>query len=110
MKPLKGSIPRPCADCRTADAKACTRDMRALVERLGALPDSARPTLQSWGVVVLELTRQTRELDRCLKRRRMRQARQIRRHMTVLRTQLLTLEARLEDLAASMPREWGLPR
>lgn len=106
MRRLKGGLPRALKSHGGREGALYGSYLRALLDRVGELPASALPTLKQCGLVQVELDRHERELETALSRRRMRDARRLRRHMVVLRTQALTLERRIEELAASVPRSW----
>jgi hypothetical protein len=71
----------------------------ALLGRLGSLPADAFPTLREAGRLAVELEAMGRELETARARRRRRDVARLRRQMVPTRTQLITLERRLEELA-----------
>ena len=99
MRALQGGIPRGPFDGRSVEGRLYAGHVRALLDRLGPLPRGARPTLQAWGVLTVDLERQAANLQRAISRRRVREATRIRRQLTAMRTQLLALERRLEEVA-----------
>lgn len=78
--------------------------LTALQARLGPLPASARPWLREAGLCELEIQRVAGEHQRAVARRRLTEARRLRRTQTGLGRQLMRLEAKLEQLAATSPR------
>jgi hypothetical protein len=64
------------------------------------LPKSARPLLKAYGTCCVDLDALTIDLDTARARGRKREASRARRAMLPLRTQIQTLERRLEELAA----------
>jgi len=107
LRALKGATPRAFTDHRTADGYQYRRYCRAIVERLGKLPDSAQETLRAAGVLAVDLQAIQRDLEHARARKRHRDVARLRRQLTPMRTQLLTLERRLEELAASRPRSFA---
>ena len=97
-------FPRAFDDHRTAEGRHYGDYCRALLARLGPLPAAASATLREAGKLVVDLDAIGRELDRARKRRQRKDMARLRRQMTPMRTQLLTLERRLEELAADRPR------
>jgi hypothetical protein len=73
---------------------------RGMVERLGGhVPSCAKPLLREYGRIVVELERNSPELQRAMTRRHLTEARRLRREARVLRFMLLKLQAQLERLA-----------
>jgi hypothetical protein len=105
MKALRGGISRAFRDHRTPEARRYRGYCLDFIDRVGALPRSAWPSLKAAGVAVVELDRLTLDLDVARAGRRRRDQNRIRRQMVILRTQLVTLERRLEELAAARPAE-----
>jgi hypothetical protein len=68
------------------------------VQRLGPLPADASPSLREAGKLCVELEAMGRELEAARGRNRRRDVARLRRLMIPMRTQLLTLERRLEEL------------
>jgi hypothetical protein len=104
MRALKGGIPRAFRSHKSPDGAAYGRYVRAILAQLGELPGSARPTLREAGRAAVELERLGFEQEQARTQRRRRDERRIRRQQVILRTQLLTLEKRLEELAKARPR------
>jgi hypothetical protein len=100
---LAAGIPRVLGDHRTAEGKRYGRYCRSLLERLPGLPESALPTVQVAGWVVIEIDRLTERLNSAHRRSRQREANRLRRQLMVLRRQLIAAEERLEKLAADAP-------
>ena len=96
---LAGRIPRAFKSHKTPDGAAYGTYVRAKLERLGPLPDDARPLLREAGRLVIDLDRLRRDLEAAVARKHRSEARRIDRRLVPMRTQLLTLEARLEELA-----------
>jgi len=99
VRALAGGIPRGLKNHRTPEGFAFGTYVRAKLRRLGPLPADARPLLREAGRLMLDLERLREEQDQALKRRRLTVARRIDRRLVPLRTQFLTIEARLEELA-----------
>jgi hypothetical protein len=97
MKGLRGGIPRALRSHRTPEGAAYGTYCRAKLDRLGPLPKDAMPTLREAGLVILELSRIHRESEAPRLRRRDRA--RLRRQAVILRSQLVQLEKRLEELA-----------
>jgi hypothetical protein len=106
VRALAGGIPRALRSHRSAEGALYGAYTRAILARLGELPHDAKPTLKAAGMVVLELERLGADLERARTRQRRRDQNRIRRQMVILRTQLLTLEKRLEEIAERQPRDW----
>jgi hypothetical protein len=73
--------------------------LRAKLARLGPLPPDARPLLREAGLLVLDLRRLRLELESAVAHKRPTVARRIDRRLVPMRTQLLAIEERLEELA-----------
>jgi hypothetical protein len=99
MSRLVGGIPRAYRDHRRKESAAYSEYVRALLDRLGPLPKSARPLLKEAGLITVDLERLRADQGRALNRNRSGEARRIDRRLLPLRTQLLTIELRLEALA-----------
>jgi hypothetical protein len=99
MRALGSGIPRGFKDSRSKEAVVYRRAIQANRERLGELPKSALPLEREYGRAVVELERLGGALDEAVKRRRRRDASRLRRQLVTLRTQFLSLERRLEELA-----------
>ena len=99
-----GVLPRGYLDHRTTDGRLYTSYLRAILDRLGPLPKSADPSLREVGRLVVELQVVGRELDVAkTSPKRRRDVARLRRQMVPMRTQLITLERRLEELATDRP-------
>jgi hypothetical protein len=105
MRRLRGGIPRAFTSHKGADGYAYRRYCRAIVERLGELPAGAEVTLREAGRLTVELQACGRELEIARSRKRHRDAARLRKQMTPMRTQLITLEQRLEELAKGARRQ-----
>lgn len=101
MRLLKGGIPRALRNHKTREGREYRAYLTALEARLGPLPPSARPFQREAGLVVVELVRVADEQQRAVARRRLTEARRLRRTQTGLGRELRRLEARLEQLAAT---------
>ncbi len=99
MRALQGKIPRAFKSHRTPEGAAYGAYCRAKLKRLGPLPKDALPTLREAGVVVIELERLHRDAQS--PRRTRLDRRRLRRETGILRSQLMTLERRLEEIAKS---------
>jgi len=106
MKGVRGrrvkTIPRVWQNHKTPTGRIYSTYVRALLDRLGALPKAADIWLREGGLLVVRLHEDEADLERCLnpKARRVSQASRIRRRMAIARTQLARIEAKLEALAA----------
>src|SRR5262249_25361724 len=100
MRRLVGGLPRTYRDHRRKEAVGYRAALRAVVGRLGPPLPHARVTLREYGRLAMDLQRLHEEQDRAVARGRVTVARRIDRRLTPMRTQLLSLEARLEELAA----------
>ena len=105
MRALKGAIPRAFRSHKTPQGRVYGAYTRSMLDALGKLPPHARTTLKAAGVVAVDLDALTLDLERARANGRRRDQARIRRQMTVLRTQLVTLERRLEELAANRPMD-----
>ncbi len=99
MRRLAGGIPRAFRSHKTPEGSSYGRYLRAKLKRLGPLPEDAMPTLREAGVVVIELERLHRDAQS--PRRTRLDRRRLRRETGILRSQLMTLERRLEEIAKS---------
>ena len=99
MRRLAGGVPRTFASHKTPKAFTYRAVILAKLQRLGPLPADAQVTLREYGRLVLDLQRLHEESDRAVKRGRVTVARRVDKRLTPMRTQLLTLEAKLEELA-----------
>lgn len=110
LKRFRGvGVPRAFANHKTPEGAAYRRYVTAILARLGPLPADAATTLREAGRLAVELQCMGAELEAARGRVRRRaaarrDASRLRRQMVPMRTQLLTLERRLEELAASAPR------
>jgi len=107
VRRLKGAIPRAFTSHKSADGYQYRRYVGAIVERLRNLPESAQETLRAAGVLAVDLQAIQRDLELAKARRRHRDVARLRRQLTPMRTQLLTLERRLEELAAAQPQSFA---
>ena len=102
MRRLAGGIPRAMRSHRGADGAAYRAYTAAMLTRLGPFDRAAMVSLREAGLVTLELARAQRELEQARsKTNRRREERRLRRAAASLRSQLIGLERRLEELAAS---------
>ena len=99
-----GVIPRAFANHRTPEGYAYRTYLTGILERLGPLPAIAGPTLREVGRLAVELNATGRELEAARKRNRRKDIARLRRAMTPMRTQLVKLEQRLEELASDRPK------
>ena len=106
---LRGGIPRAFTSHKTPEGAAYRRYVRAKVEQLfGAgqdAPISCEVTLREAGRLTVELQASGRELEDARAHKRRRDVARLRRQMIPMRTQLLALERRLEELAAPRPAD-----
>ena len=99
MRALAGRIPRAIKNHRSPAGAAYRTYLQAKLSRLGPLPPDARPLLRQAGLLVLDLARLRVELEAAVARKRRSDARRIDWRLVSMRTQLLTLKERLEELA-----------
>jgi hypothetical protein len=99
LKPGGVRIPRAYKSHKSTDGYRYRVYVTALLARLGPLPAAATPTLREVGVLAVELEAMGRELEAARARSRRRDMSRLRRQMIPMRTQLMTLERRLEELA-----------
>ena len=97
-------FPRAYLDHRTTNGREYTRYCRNLLATLGTLPDSAMPTLREAGRLAVDLNAAGYELDAARRAKRRKDVARIRRQLTSMRGQFLTLERRLAELASDRPR------
>ena len=100
MRALAGGIPRAFKSHKSPEGHAYRLHVTAIVRRLGDLPADARPTLREVGRLSVELAALGFELEQARARKRRREVSRLRRAMVPMRTQMLTLERRLEELAS----------
>ena len=103
MRALKGCIPRAFGSHKGPDGYAYRRYVGALMARFVTLPADAMVTLREAGRLAVELQASGRELEWARTHKRRRDVARLRRSMIPMRTQLLTFERRLEELAARRP-------
>ena len=96
-----GVIPRGFPDHRGADAKRYRAYCLAIQAAWGPLPAVAASTLREAGRAAVELERLGFDLESARRRKRVREARTIRKQQFMLREQLARLERRLEELGTS---------
>ena len=101
MRALAGGIPRAFKSHKTPEGHAYRLYVTAIVRRLGDLPADARPTLREVGRLSVELAALGFELEQARTRKRRREVSRLRRAMVPMRTQLVNMERRLEELARS---------
>jgi hypothetical protein len=99
VKRLKGSVPRAFPDHRRREAKRYAEAVGALVERLGELPRSARTALKEYGRVAVMLDLLNEQHDHAIARRRLGDARRLRRELKVSRFLMIKLEQQIERQA-----------
>lgn len=97
MRALKGRIPRAFTSHRTPEGAAYGAYCRGKLARLGPLPPDAMPILREAGIITVELPRIHREAGAPKLGRRDRA--RLRRQAIILRSQLVTLERHLQELA-----------
>jgi hypothetical protein len=107
LRALKGGIPRAYRSHKTPEGRAYGGYVRSMLEHLGELPDHARPTLKAAGVAAVDLDSLTSDLEQARAKGRRRDQARIRRQLTILRTQMIALERRLEELAQTRPVDFG---
>lgn len=104
LKSPQGAIPRAYPDHRRADALRYRSYCLAVLAQWGPLPAVALPTLREAGRAAVELGRLSEDLERARARRRRADMARARKAAFMLREQLVRLERRLEELAASRPQ------
>ena len=97
MRALRGAIPRAFKRQNTREGHAYGRYCRAKLAQVGPLPPDAMPTLKLAGVLNVEIDLVTEELQ--APRLPRAERRRLRRHLVILRSQFLTVERRLEEVA-----------
>ncbi len=98
---LPSGVPRAYRDHRRRAGVDYRVYVTAIIERLGRLPTAAFPTLREAGIVNGELERLHAEAEDLQERpRRRRDLQRVQRRRIALRSQLVALERRLEELAA----------
>jgi primosomal protein N'' len=102
MKRLQRGVPRGLTDHRTTEGKAYIAHIKAIMTRLPDLPESARPLLRTAGrLAIVEIPALERELDQAVARKRVSEARRLRRALATARFQHQRVEERLEIIAAA---------
>src|SRR5688572_25671145 len=96
-----GVIPRAYPDSRSVDAKKYREYCLVIQAQWGPLPPIATSTLREAGRAAVELERLGLDLEAARRRKRVREARIIRKQQFMLREQLARLERRLEEFGAS---------
>lgn len=99
MRALTGGMPRAFKNHRTPEGRAYRAYIQAIQDRLGPLPADARRVLRDAGRLNRDLEAMGFELDTARELHRRRDVARLRRQMVPMRTQLLALEHRLEELA-----------
>jgi hypothetical protein len=102
VKALAGGIPRAFRSHKTPDGAAYGRYSRAWVARFaGSLPEDLRPLVRLAGRLTVEIAALERDWDKAQARRRLTEARRIRRQLIGSRHQFLKAQAQLEARAAA---------
>lgn len=99
MRALRGGIPRAFRSHKSAEGAAYRAYVRSWLQQLGPLPAHLLPTLREAGRLTVELAAIGTELETARQRKRRRDIARLRRSMIPMRTQLLNLERRLEEVA-----------
>ncbi len=97
--PLRGGV-RAFASHKTPEGRQYGSYTRGLLARLGQLPPGCGPVLKQAGRLAVEIDAMERDYDRLMARRRLTEARRLRRQLTGARMLLLRTEERLESIAA----------
>ena len=111
MRALKGGIPRAFPNHRTPKGYEYGHYLRSILKDLGPLPPRVAPTLKEAGLLVIERLPELHAEERVLKatldglrgkrlERAQRRLQRIRRDLRGARSELLSLERRLEELAS----------
>ena len=109
MRALKGGIPRAFASHRSANGRAYAAVCAPWVDRFGGrVPADARPLLKQYGRLAgIEIDRLNAELDAAVARRRLREARRLRRQLASMQRDMLAFERRLHEIVEERSRaEW----
>ncbi len=110
MRRLAGGIPRAWRNHKTPEGATYREYCQAIVQgfkRRGlSLPKEGMPTLKEAGMVVIELGRLHRDAQS--PRRTRLERRRLRRESGILRSQLMTLERRLDEIAKSNGKSFDL--
>jgi hypothetical protein len=93
------AIPRTFGSHRSDEGRSFRRYVVALLDRLPGLPRTADALLGMAGALFADIEATQRELDTARQRGRAQEARRLRRGLLPARSQLLTLEAKLEAMA-----------
>ena len=102
MRRLEGGIARAFTSHRSREGAAYGRYGRAWAARFGGtLPEDVRPVVRLAGRLMVEIAALERDWDRAQSRRRLTEARRIRRQLIGSRHQFLKAQAQLEARAAS---------
>jgi hypothetical protein len=96
-----GVIPRAFPDGRGVEARKYREYCIEIQKAWGPLPMIAMTTLREAGRSFVELERLGFDLESARRRKRVREARTIRKQQFMLREQLARLERRLEELGAT---------
>lgn len=104
MRSLKGAIPRAFTSHKSPDGYAYRCYVGAILAQhgwtaAGTCPPAAIVTLREAGRLAVELQACGRDLEAARAKRRLKDVARLRKQMTPMRTQLLALERRLEELA-----------
>lgn len=102
MRQLVGGIPRAFTTHRTPEGALYGRHCRAWAARFGGtLPDDIRPMVRLSGRLTVEIEGLEADYDRARSRRRLTEARRIRRQLIGSRAQFLKTQERLETRAVT---------
>jgi len=103
VRALAGRIPRAFKSHKTPEGWAYGRYLRAKLQRLPNLPPDARPLLREAGRITIDLMKLGQRRDEIQSTKQPRQAalRRLGSESRKLRVQLLLIEKRLEEMAAS---------
>jgi hypothetical protein len=102
VRRLQGSIPRAFKSHKTPEGASYGRYCRSWAARFGGkLPEDVRPLVRLAGRLMVEIASLEVDWDRMQSRRRLTEARRIRRQLIGSRHQFLKAQAQLEARAAS---------
>lgn len=101
MSRLKDGIPPALGDHRTKTGRTYGAAVRAVYAQFPNLPPCARVLVKEYGRVVVELDQNGPAQERALARRRLTEARKLRREAKVLRFLLLKVYGQIERLAGA---------
>ena len=107
MSKRKGGYAPAFGDGRMGLGKRYATRQHQLAEKFGGtLPADARALAKALGRLEIDIDRVHEELERALKRRRVRDARRLRRQLAGMNRDLLNFGERLNAMVEQQPRDW----